>query len=165
MRIGLLLLAVWTSPLFGQDDAVSRVNPLIGTQRSAIGYGGTMPLVTPPFGMTDWTAQTRQNKISVTSYNYDDSTISGFIGTHQPAIWMGDYGYVTLVPQAGPLRTTPEERKMSFRHQDEIAGPDLYRVTLNPGKSDSIRAELTATVRCAMFRFTFPQGSSARVLV
>jgi putative alpha-1,2-mannosidase len=41
-----------------------------------------MPFVTTPFGMTSWTPQTRQNKISVTSYNYDDTTISGFIGTH-----------------------------------------------------------------------------------
>jgi putative alpha-1,2-mannosidase len=60
-------------------DAVSSVNPLIGTQKSAIGYGGTMPFVSPPFAMTNWTPQTRQNKISVTSYNYDDTTISGFI--------------------------------------------------------------------------------------
>jgi putative alpha-1,2-mannosidase len=53
-----------------------------------------MPFVTPPFGMTDWTAQTRQNKVSVTSYKYEDLSISGFMGTHQPAIWMGDFGYV-----------------------------------------------------------------------
>ena len=89
------------SGLAAQNDAASYVNPLVGTQQSAIGYGGTMPFVTPPFGMTNWTPQTRQNKISVISYNYDDSTISGFIGTHQPAIWMGDYGYVTIIPQVG----------------------------------------------------------------
>jgi putative alpha-1,2-mannosidase len=85
-------------------DSVIYVNPLIGTQESAIGYGGTMPFVAPPFGMTDWTPQTRQNKISVTSYNYDDEDISGFIGTHQPAIWIGDYGYVTVMPQTGASR-------------------------------------------------------------
>src|SRR6476620_9379853 len=87
--VGCVLSAV----AYAEDrDAVSYVNPLIGTQSSAIGYGGTMPFVAPPFGMTDWTPQTRQNKISVTSYNYDDKAISGFIGTHQPAIWMGDDG-------------------------------------------------------------------------
>jgi putative alpha-1,2-mannosidase len=51
-----------------------------------------MPFVSPPFAMTNWTPQTRQNKISITSYEYDDAAITGFIGTHQPAIWMGDYG-------------------------------------------------------------------------
>ncbi|MBB5343776.1 putative alpha-1,2-mannosidase [Edaphobacter lichenicola] len=68
---------------------VGWVNSYIGTGGGGTEYGGTMPLVTMPFGMTNWTAQTRQNKISVTSYAYEDRTISGFIGTHQPAIWMG----------------------------------------------------------------------------
>ncbi len=113
---GFFWLALGTATgLTAQNDAVSYVSPLVGTQRSVIGYGGTMPFVTPPFGMTDWTPQTRQNKISVVSYNYDDATISGFIGTHQPAIWMGDYGYVTVIPQVGELRTTPESREASVQ--------------------------------------------------
>jgi putative alpha-1,2-mannosidase len=66
---------------------VDWVNPYIGTGGSENGpeYGGTAPLVTTPFGMTNWTAQTRQNRISVGSYAYEDDAISGFIGTHQPA--------------------------------------------------------------------------------
>ena len=116
-----------------EKDAVSFVNPVVGTQKSSIGYGGTMPFVTPPFGMTNWTPQTRQNKISVVSYNYDDPTISGFIGTHQPAIWMGDYGYVTVIPQIGQLRTTPETRKLGYSHKSETARPDYYRVSLDAG--------------------------------
>lgn len=146
-------------------DAVARVNPLIGTQRSSIGYGGTMPFVTPPFGMTDWTAQTRQNKVSVTSYNYDDTSISGFIGTHQPAIWMGDYGYVTLMPQVGALRTEPDARRLPYSHSHETARPDYYAVELSPGAADAIHAEMTATARCALFRFAFPADGVARVLV
>jgi predicted alpha-1,2-mannosidase len=146
-------------------DSVGYVNPLIGSQRSAIGYGGTMPFVTTPFGMTDWTPQTRQNKISVTSYNYDDTTISGFIGTHQPAIWMGDYGYVTLMPQVGTLRTSFEERKLPFLHSKETSSPDLYRVSLDTGNGGSIGVEMTATERCAMMRFHFPKSGVARVLM
>ena len=149
----------------GKRDAVSYVDPLIGTQKSGIGYGGTMPFVTPPFGMTNWTAQTRQNKVSVTSYNYDDATISGFIGTHQPAIWMGDYGYVTLMPEVGALQRTPDGRKLPFQHSRESAKPDEYRVSLDAGHGTSIRAELTATERCAYFRFSFPKEGVARVLV
>jgi predicted alpha-1,2-mannosidase len=146
-------------------DAVSYVNPLIGTQKSSIGYGGTMPFVSPPFAMTDWTPQTRQNKISVTSYNYDDPTISGFIGTHQPAIWMGDYGYVTLMPETGVLRTAPADRKLPYRHSTETARPDYYAVSLETGKGRTIRAEMTATERCARLRFHFPKDGVARVLV
>lgn len=124
-KLAVLLLFILGSHacLAAQNDAVSYVNPLIGTHRSAIGYGGTMPFVTTPFGMTDWTPQTRQNKISIVSYNYDDPTITGFIGTHQPAIWMGDYGYVTVIPQTGSLRTKPLDRKMSYSHSTETARP------------------------------------------
>jgi predicted alpha-1,2-mannosidase len=148
-----------------EKDAVSYVNPLVGTQKSAIGYGGTMPFVTPPFGMTNWTPQTRQNKISVVSYNYDDPTISGFVGTHQPAIWMGDYGYVTVIPQVGELRTSPDSRKLAYSHSDETARPDYYRVALDAGANLKIQAEMTATERCGMFRFTFPKNAVARVII
>ncbi len=147
------------------DDAVSRVNPLIGSGSGKIGYGGTMPFVTPPFGMTDWTPQTRQNKLSVVSYKYEDTAISGFIGTHQPAIWMGDYGYVTIMPEIGDLKTTPEARQLPFQHKDEIARPDYYSVWMDAGSSQRIHAEMTATERCAYMRFTFPKGSAPRVLV
>ena len=164
--VGLLMLTVGSfSGLAAQNDAASYVNTLIGTQRSALGYGGTMPFVTTPFGMTSWTPQTRQNKISVTSYNYDDTTISGFIGTHQPAIWMGDYGYVTVIPQVGELRTTPESRKLPYSHGSEKARPDYYGVSLDAGADGTIQAEMTATERCSILRFTFPKTAEARVIV
>src|SRR5215470_18384555 len=101
-------------------SAIDWVNPYIGTAGAGSDYGGTMPLVTTPFGMTNWTPQTRQNRISVTSYHYDDTTISGFIGTHQPAIWMGDFGYVTIVPEVDDIKTTPDARKLRFTREDEL---------------------------------------------
>jgi predicted alpha-1,2-mannosidase len=160
-----IIVLVPFSKLSAQTDLVPYVNPLVGAQSSSIGYGGTMPFVTMPFGMTDWTPQTRQNKISVTSYNYDDTTISGFIGTHQPAIWMGDYGYVTIAPQIGELRVTPESRKLPYNHQSEIARPDYYRVLLDAGSDGKIQAEMTAGERCSMLRFSFPAASAGRVLI
>ncbi len=146
-------------------DAVEWVNPYIGTGSGSIGYGGTMPFVTPPFGMTNWTAQTRQNRLSVVSYKFEDTVLQGFIGTHQPAIWMGDYGYLTLVPQVGALETAPEARQMRFSHADEIARPDYYSVWMTAKDGSRLRAEITATERCAYMRFTFPKSASGRVLV
>jgi predicted alpha-1,2-mannosidase len=148
-----------------QTDPVDWVNLYIGTGSGLIGYGGTMPFVTPPFGMTDWTPQTRQNKVSGVSYKYEDTAISGFIGTHQPAIWMGDYGYVTLMPEIDDLKTSPEDRRLPFTHADEIVHPDYYSVLMNAGGSRKIRTEMTATERCAYMRFTFPANSSSIVMV
>ena len=162
----LLVCLLFTLDLPGAHrDPLADVNPLIGTQKSRIGYGGTMPFVSPPFAMTNWTPQTRQNKISITSYEYDDRAISGFIGTHQPAIWMGDYGYITLMPQVGELRTTPEARQLAFSHSEETAKPDYYAVSLRIADGARIRAEMTATERCAYLRFRFPAAGVARVLV
>src|SRR6202140_4309620 len=162
----LLVCILFAPAIFAaQRDPLSYVNPLIGTQKSKIGYVGAMPFVSPPFAMTNWTPQTRQNKISRTSYEYDDTTITGFIGTHQPAIWMGDYGYVTVIPQVGELRTTPESRKLPYSHGSEKARPDYYGVSLDAGADGTIQAEMTATERCSILRFTFPKTAEARVIV
>src|SRR6267154_3908345 len=166
-RTGLITAFVLVSAItsVAQTDPVDWVNLYIGTGSGPIGYGGTMPFVTPPFGMTDWTPQTRQNKLSVVSYKYEDTTISGFMGTHQPAIWMGDYGYVTLMPEIDNLKTNPEERKLPFTHTDEIVRPDYYSIWMNAGGSRKIRTEMTATERCAYMRFTFPANASSIVMV
>ena len=97
--------------------------------------------------------------------NTKTRTISGFIGTHQPAIWMGDYGYVTLMPEIDGLKTSPEDRKLPFTHADEIVRPDYYSVWMNAGGSRKVRTEMTATERCAYMRFTFPANASSTVIV
>src|SRR5437879_3345821 len=144
-----------------QDAAspVDWVNTYIGTGGGGSDYGGTMPFVTSPFGMTNWTAQTRENRISVSSYAFEDHTISGFIGTHQPAIWMGDYGYVTLTPGVDDIKTAAETRRLPFLRRDEITTPYYYSVLLDAGLSRQIRAEITATDHCGFLRFTFPAHS------
>src|SRR6202789_422969 len=164
-RLIALIVLCTTITAAQQADPVDWVNLFIGTGSGAIGYGGTMPFVTPPFGMTDGPAQTRQNKLGGVSYKYEDTTISGFMGTHQPAIWMGDYGYVTLMPEVDSLKTSPEDRKLPFTHLDEIARPDYYSVWMNAGGLRRIRTEMTATERCAYLRLTFPANASSTVIV
>jgi len=161
---------------------VDWVNPYIGTAGGGTEYGGMMPLVTTPFGMTNWTPQTRQNLVSVTSYAYEDNQISGFIGTHQPAIWMGDYGYVTLMPEVGNINIQPESRKLPFSHADEVVTPYYYSVSMiaapsppnpsrqltitkNVGSRGTIKAEITATDHSALLRFTYPENPSSSVVV
>ncbi len=141
------------------------VNPYIGTAGGGSDYGGTMPFVTEPFGMTNWTPQTRQNKIGTSSYAYEDSAITGFIGTHQPAIWMGDYGYLTLVPEIDSLKITVEDRKQPFRHADERTTPYYYSVTTDAGGGHAIKTEITATDHCGFLRLTFPNDSAPIVMV
>jgi putative alpha-1,2-mannosidase len=134
-----LLVALLLSPALlaqtsrKQSGPSQWVVPTIGSAKGPIGYGGTMPFVTPPFGMTNWTPQTRQNHLGGVSYNYADNTLSGFMGTHQPAIWMGDYGYLTLMPELDSLKLTPDSRSLPFTHASEHSSPDLYSVSLDAG--------------------------------
>jgi putative alpha-1,2-mannosidase len=96
------------------SSPVDWVNTYIGSGDGSIGYGGAMPFVTVPFGMTNWTAKTRPMARPGTSYNYADSSIEGFIGTHQPATWMGDYGYVTLMPEVDGVKTAAVDLPRRF---------------------------------------------------
>jgi predicted alpha-1,2-mannosidase len=165
----LCVLVASTASAFGTDTSttpVDWVNTFVGTG-SSMGpeYGGTMPVVSTPFGMTNWTAQTRQNRISVSSYEYHDQYIEGFIGTHQPAIWMGDYGYVTVMPETGGMNFAPENRRLPFTHKDEISTPYYYAVTMGSNANDRIKAEMTATDHAGYLRFTYPKGAKANVLI
>jgi len=150
-------------PAVGKAAPVDYVNPAIGTANDR--GCGDMPFVEPPFAMTSWVAQTRENRVSQTSYVWDDHTISGFMGTHQPAVWMGDFGYVNVMPEVDAVKTTFAARKLPFSHSDEKLTPYYYSVTMDAGSSRSIRTEITATDHCGLFRITFPQNDTSRIVV
>ncbi len=118
--------------IYGQTkDPVDYVNTLIGSDGTHVTeYGGMQPGVTTPFGMTQWVPMTRINKISRCSYHYQDKYIGGFIGTHQPAVWMGDYGQMSIMPGLGEISTDFVERKLAYNHDNEIATPFYYSVQL-----------------------------------
>lgn len=136
---------------------VDHVNMYIGTAGAHhTEYGGTVPAVSEPFGMTQWCAATRINGISRTMYHYDDSTFIGFMGTHQPAIWMGDYGYFTMMPQVDSLRLSAADRAVRFDRKREKAAPYYYSLSYLY-QNQPVSAEFTATSRCSFFRVDYPE--------
>ncbi|MBL7739943.1 MAG: GH92 family glycosyl hydrolase [Chitinophagaceae bacterium] len=124
----------------------------------------TIPSVTLPFGMTQWTAQTRTTEVKCQPpYYYKDSLLSGFRGTH----WISgsctqDYGSFTIMPVTGKLKTTVDEYAVPFSHDDEVTSPSYYKVDL---PSSHLTAEMTATLRCGIIRFTMQQDDSLYLLV
>ena len=136
--IALYIFIFVVSNCFGQKNIpgkqeVDYVNPLIGT--AATGFakgldgGGTMPSVGPPFAMTNFVAQTGESKMSRMNYFYEDSSIIGFLASHQPTVWMGDYGYVSVMPQIGKLKVLPKERALKYSHANEKSTPYYYFCT------------------------------------
>lgn len=148
---------------------VDYVNPLIGTSSKGVGQGagggGTMPCVGTPFAMTNFVAQTSENRMGRMIYTYEDTSVIGFTATHQPTVWMGDYGYVSIMPQVGVLRVLPKQRQLAFNHKDEVAKPYYYATTLNTPDSKKIKAEIAAASRCAIFQFSFSKTDSARLII
>ena len=146
------------------DNVVDFVNPLIGSALK--GDGGVSPFVGIPFAMTNFTLQTRENKISSMPYVFDDHYVIGFLATHQPAVWMGDYGYVSVMPQIGEnIEVLPDKRQLSFEHKDEVARPYYYSVLMNTPNGQKIQGEITSDSRCGLLRFTFPKSNNARLII
>ncbi|RDB30237.1 hypothetical protein Hypma_007086 [Hypsizygus marmoreus] len=142
-------------------DPFDYVNLLIGNGGDTPnGSGGMIPSTAPPFAMTCWVAQTHQNYVSVTPYNWTASKIHGFQATRQPAIWMGESGPVVVVPgvsrgERANIKAKFEERGLRMRKETEVMTPSYYSIVLDDGMGGEIFVEQTATSRVGHLRFTF----------
>lgn len=145
-----------------QSNLVQFVNPRIGTQSDFdLSNGNTYPAVAHPWGMNFWTPQTEPHS-SRWIYSYGAKSINGFRCTHQPSPWMGDYGAFSIMPEVGELIIDETKRGLNYYHTSEMSLPNFYEVDFYQKK---INAEMTATARGAMMRFTFPESQSSWVLI
>ncbi len=141
-----------------QKDNLDFVNMMIGSDGDKrASYGGTWPGIGTPFAMTQCVPQTQRNEISVAVYRYRTQEITGFQGSHQPAIWMADYGFMTLMPQTGALKITREERAARLDHAKEVATPYYYKVSY-PSQGGDITTEMTAKSKSSAFRIYYPKN-------
>lgn len=159
-----------STPKDAQARAYAAVDPFIGTG----GEGHTFPGAVVPFGMVQLSPDTQIKPRKeaygwAAGYRYDDTTIVGFSHTHFSGTGHSDLGDVLVMPIAGDVKlergdaAKPGSGYTSrFSHDDEVAEPGYYAVTL---QDYAIRAELTATARVGVHRYRFPKGKPAHVLV
>jgi len=155
------------------NDPVDYVNPMIGTgapkRNSEVSHvpiiTSTVPSVTTPFGMTQWLPLTRLNEPGRVVYDSGDTHLLGFIGSHHPAIWMGDYGQVSLMPGTGQVTVDFDARKQPFSHTDETCTPYFYRVTMGDHPETRITTEFAPTTRAVIMRFVFPERQTPHIVV
>ena len=165
------MLAVTATPALA-DPAASAVDPFIGTG----GEGHTFPGAVAPFGMVQLSPDTetggdgRTRYGHAAGYRYTDPTIQGFSHTHFSGAGHSDLGDFLVMPVAGTtVALEPGDPKVvgsgyrsRFSHDDELARPGYYAVTLrDPG----VRAELTAGTRVGVHRYAFPADRAAHVVV
>jgi len=151
----------------GETAGLSRlVDPMIGTD----GHGHTFPGATMPFGLVQLSPDQRTSGWDWCSgYHYSSPIIMGFSHTHLSGTGVGDYGDILFMPTVGAIRLesgaekNPEEGYRSlFSHSSERAEPGFYSVRL---ESFGVEAELTATPRCGIHRYTFPESDEANVII
>lgn len=138
------------------------VNPFIGTG----GHGHTHPGAMLPHGMIQPGPDTRiDGWDSCSGYYYEDSTINGFAHTRLSGTGCADFGDFLLMPTVGEqkveyLGKESQQRPFAsaFSHRNEYAEPGYYSVFLD---TYGVKAELTATERTAMHRYTFPESKES----
>lgn len=147
------------------DDPTRSVDPFIGTGA----HGHTYPGPTLPFGMVQLGPDTRLSGWDGSSgYHYTDTTVYGFSHTHLSGTGIGDYKDILLLPATGDVvlesgygRDDGKGYGSPFRKEKEEAEPGYYAVDLDRYHT---RAELTATRRAGVHRYTFP-GGPAHILL
>ena len=160
----LLLIFCLTPSLraFVTGGPVDYVNPLVGTLSSfELSTGNLYPDISLPWGMNSWSPQTGKNGDGW-MYTYTNHKLRGLKQTHQPSPWINDYGAFSLMPTADRPEANEEKRASWFSHFGETATPYYYKVYL---ADYNVTAELTPTMRCALFRFSYQQEREAYLTV
>ena len=174
LHIALLLLGAFVAMMScerQQDagmskDPVSYVDPFIGTG----GHGHTFPGATVPFGMVQFSPDTRMNDWDGCSgYHTSDHTILGFSTTHLSGTGCSDYGDFRFMPVVGEVKLDKGEEenpasgyRSSFRHENEEARAGYYSVLLDDYQ---VKVELAAGNRIGMMRCSFPTADDAHLLL
>lgn len=159
------------------QNLVQYVKPIIGTQR----MGHTFPGATVPFGMVQLSPDTDTIPYSLgegynpkvyeycAGYQYDDRTIVGFSHTHFNGTGHSDLGDFLIMPTTGALQLNPgvaDHPESGFRsrfsHENEVAEAGYYKVLL---EDYNITAELIATERVGVHRYTFPENEEAHIIL
>lgn len=140
-----------------ETDYTSYVNPFIGTDFT----GNTYPGAQAPFGMVQLSPDNGlPGWDRISGYFYPDSTIAGFSHTHLSGTGAGDLYDISFMPVTLPYKEAeaPLGIHSTFSHKDESAHAGYYQVRLT---DYNINVELTATERCGIQRYTFPEAQSA----
>ncbi len=158
----MVLAAAVGMTAYAQHPARDLVNPFVGTG----GHGHTFPGACVPHGMVQLSPDTRPDGYNdwdgCGGYHYSDSLIYGFSHTHLSGTGVADLCDVLLMPMSGRWSVDPKEYRSSFNHANEAAHAGHYRVHLD---EEGVDAELTATARVGMHRYSFPKGREAFVVL
>lgn len=144
MAAGMLLSMVCS----GQKTPAEYVNTTIGTKLNSWKSGYCIPGATRPFGMVQFTTP-----IANKTVGFGVNQINGG-GSHM--------GHFPTLPMKGAVKESPMHMTDArVRISDEQGHAGYYSATVQ----DNILAEMTATVRTGIARFTFPEDEAANTVL
>ena len=142
------------------------VDPKIGSD----GHGHVFVGANVPFGMVQLgTTRIPQEWDWCSGYHNSDSTVIGFSHTHLSGTGIGDLFDITVMPVVGEgtygrgREEDPSTGMWSYADRSrEVTRPGYYSVPLT---RYGITAEMTATNRVGLHRYTFPQSEEAGIVI
>ncbi len=171
----LSVLAACSPATTDLEDYASFVNPRIGSG----GHGHVFVGASVPFGAVQLgPTSIPQQWDWCSGYHSSDSTVIGFSHTHLSGTGIGDLFDITVMPVVGtvkysrgvePTDNSPEaiaaaQATGMWSYADrtkEVARPGYYSVPLT---RYGITAEMTATTRVGLSRYTFPASDSSAIV-
>lgn len=141
------------APLF-VGKPVEHVNTLIGT--SSGGGRSTeinnFPGASVPFGMVQYSPDTTD---TYAGYDHDNERATGFSMTHA-SVGCAAFGDIAMLPTTTPIGSDPWNESEKIAHDStEIGVPGYYTVRF---PATGVTAELSATTRTGVGRFSYPQN-------
>ena len=169
-KIKLLSLFAAAAMMFGcaapETDYTAMVDPKIGSG----GHGHVFVGANAPFGMTQvGPTSITQEWDWCSGYHDSENSVIGFSHTHLSGTGCGDLFDVTLMPVTGEVeygRGRLGDYTTGFWSEadrsQEVVEPGYYAVPLT---RYNILAEMTATERGALHRYTFPASDEAAIIL
>ncbi len=136
------------------------INPFIGTGGDLANVGSALPGATAPLGLVKASPDTTDKYGAPPTYQhcagywYPDSFMYGISHNHLHGTGAPDYGNILVTPTVGMSEDKTSKKRFfqPFTHEDEVAAPGYYAVTIT---DPAVRVEVTATTRCAHHRYRF----------
>ena len=145
------------------------VNPFVGTGGVSWVCGNNFPGAMTPFGMVRLGPETTstllgKRALNTSGYYHGDDQILGFSHTRLNGTGATEGGHFLVVPSKFPIqpKTYRLGKGAPFSHEQEFASPGYYAVKL---PTLGVTAELTATQRVGIHRYTFDKDESPHLLI